>query len=60
MLPLSSRKPCFRAGGYTSYAEHGSAIHSGSMAAALQSAYGAQRVEKTFRLSCLSALNALT
>ncbi len=34
MLPLSSRKPCFRGGWRTSYAEHGSAIQSGSMAAA--------------------------
>ena len=37
--------------GLTSYAEHGSAIQSGSMAAALQSACGALRAEKTLRLS---------
>ena len=35
MLPLSSRKPCFQAR-LALYAEHGSAMKSGSMAAALQ------------------------
>ena len=41
MLPLSSRKPCFRDVWKPLYTEHGSAIESGSMAAALQIACGA-------------------